>query len=71
MEAEQRGRRTKKTLEIDSFQAETVRLIFRLACEGDGATGPMGVKKITKHLNAAGFAQGMADAGASVLSTRC
>jgi Recombinase zinc beta ribbon domain/Recombinase len=31
-----------------------VRLIFRLAREGDGASGPMGVKSITKHLNAAG-----------------
>ena len=52
---EQRGHRIKKTLEIDPFQAETVRLIFRLAREGDGATGPMGVKSITKHLNAAGI----------------
>jgi site-specific DNA recombinase len=29
--SEQRGHRTKKTLEIDPVQAETVRLIFRLA----------------------------------------
>ncbi len=53
--AEQHGHRTKKTLEIDPFRAETVRLIFRLAREGDGATGPMGMKSITKHLNAAGI----------------
>jgi DNA invertase Pin-like site-specific DNA recombinase len=53
--AEQHGHRTKKTLEIDPIQAETVRLIFRLAREGDGASGPMGVKSITKHLNAAGI----------------
>jgi site-specific DNA recombinase len=39
----------------DPLQAETVRLIFRLAREGDGASGPMGVKSITKHLNAAGI----------------
>jgi hypothetical protein len=26
-----------------------VRLIFRLAREGDGTLGPMGVKKITKR----------------------
>src|SRR6266487_3234418 len=52
--AEQHGHRTKKTLEIDPIQAETVRLIFRLAREGDGSSGPMGVKSITKHLNAAG-----------------
>ena len=53
--AEQRGHRTKKTLEIDPIQAETVRLIFRLAREGDGTSGPMGVKSIAKHLNAAGI----------------
>jgi site-specific DNA recombinase len=52
--AEQRGHRTKKILEIDPIQAKTVRLIFRLAREGDGSSGPMGVKSITKHLNAAG-----------------
>jgi hypothetical protein len=52
---EQRGHRTKKTLEIDPFQAETVRLIFRLAWEGDGTSGPMGVKSITNHLNASGI----------------
>src|SRR5499427_1548769 len=53
--AEQRGHRVKKTLEIDPLQAETVRLIFRLAREGDGSSGPMGVKSIAKHLNAAGI----------------
>ena len=35
--AEQRGHRVKKTLEIDPIQGETVRLMFRLAREGDGA----------------------------------
>ena len=55
MAGEQRGHRTKKTLEIDPFQAETVRLIFRLAWAGDGTSGPMGVKSIAKHLNAAGI----------------
>jgi site-specific DNA recombinase len=53
--SEQHGHRTKKTLEIDPIQAETVRLIFRLAREGDGSSGPMGVKSIAKHLNAAGI----------------
>jgi DNA invertase Pin-like site-specific DNA recombinase len=52
--AEQRGYRTKKTLEIDPIQAETVRLIFRLAREGNGSSGPMGVKSIAKHLNESG-----------------
>jgi site-specific DNA recombinase len=37
--SEQRGHRTKKTLEIDPVQAETVRLIFRLAREGSGSSG--------------------------------
>ncbi len=49
--AEQRGAKTKKKLEIDPIHAETVRLAFRLAMEGDGTSGPMGVKTITKHLN--------------------
>ena len=52
---EQRGHRTKKTLEIDPIQAETVRLIFRLACQGNGSSGPMGVKSIAKHLNESGI----------------
>jgi site-specific DNA recombinase len=53
--AEQRGHRTKKTLEVDPIQAETVRLIFRLAREGNGSSGSMGVKSIATHLNAAGI----------------
>src|SRR5579883_828943 len=52
---EQRGQKTKKTLEIDPFHAETVRLIFRLAREGDGASGTMGIKAIVTHLNARGI----------------
>jgi site-specific DNA recombinase len=55
VEAEQRGHRTKKTLEVDPIQAETVRLIFRLAREGDGGSGAMGVKSITNRLNGAGI----------------
>src|SRR4051812_1036248 len=51
--AEQRGHRTKKALEIDPIQAETVRSIFRFAREGNGSSGPMGVKSIAKHLNEA------------------
>src|SRR3984957_7677531 len=53
--AEQRGHRTKKTLEIDPVQAETVRLIFRLAREGNGSSGPKGAKSIATHLNAIGI----------------
>ncbi len=49
--AEQRGAKVKKKLEIDPLHAETVRLIYRLALEGNGTSGPMGVKNITAHLN--------------------
>src|SRR5271155_1553425 len=38
--AEQRGQRTKKRLEIEPKEAETVRLIFKLFLEGDGRSGP-------------------------------
>ena len=53
--AEQRGHRIKKTLEIDLIQAEIVRLIYRLAREGNGSSGSMGVKSIAKHLNESGI----------------
>jgi site-specific DNA recombinase len=49
--AEQRGAKVKKKLEIDPLHADTVRLIYRLALEGDGMSGPMGVKNITAYLN--------------------
>ena len=49
--AEQRGAKIKKKLEIDPLHADTVRLIYRLALEGDGTSGPMGVKNIVNHLN--------------------
>ncbi|PZU59380.1 MAG: recombinase family protein [Sphingobium sp.] len=51
VDAEQRGAKMKKKLEIDPIHADTVRLAFKLALEGDGTSGPMGVKSITKHLN--------------------
>jgi site-specific DNA recombinase len=50
--AEQRVAKVKKKLEIDPLHADTVRLIYRLALEGDGTSGPMGVKTITTTLNA-------------------
>jgi DNA invertase Pin-like site-specific DNA recombinase len=50
--AEQRGTKVKKRLEIDPLHAETVRLIYRLALEGDGTSGAMGVKAIVSYLNA-------------------
>ena len=51
VDAEQRGTKMKKKLEIDPLHADTVRLIFRLASEGDGTSGPMGVKNIVSYLN--------------------
>ncbi len=54
VEAEKRGQKIKKKLAIDDVEAETVRLIFRLYLEGDGTTGPLGVKETTKWLNSHG-----------------
>ncbi len=51
VEAEQRGAKVKKKLEIDPLHADTVRLIFDLALNGDRRSGPMGVKAIVSHLN--------------------
>lgn len=53
--AEQRGAKTKKRLAVDPVEAETVRLIFRLFKEGDGTTGPMGVKAVASWLNERGY----------------
>ena len=53
--AELRGQKTKKKLEIDPLHAETVRLIYRLALQGDGESGPMGIKAITTILNERGI----------------
>jgi site-specific DNA recombinase len=36
-------------------EAEVVRLMFRLFSEGDGSSGPMGVKAVTGWLNAQGY----------------
>jgi site-specific DNA recombinase len=49
--AETRGAKVKKKLEVDPLHSGTVRLIYRLALEGNGTTGQMGVKNIVSHLN--------------------
>jgi site-specific DNA recombinase len=49
--AEQRGQRTKKKLDIDPLQADSVRLMFSLALNGDDERGPMGVRTIAGYLN--------------------
>jgi site-specific DNA recombinase len=62
---EKRGHRTKKRLTIDPVEAETVRLIFQLYLEGDGASGPLGVKEVAKALKRATSERGTAHALAS------
>jgi site-specific DNA recombinase len=54
-EAERRGSKIKKRLEIDPVEAETVRLIFKLYDEGDCTSGPLGIKDVTKWLNGRGY----------------
>ena len=55
IEAEKRGAKIKKKLEVDPVEAETVRLIFKLYRLGDGSSGALGVKEIVKWLNARGY----------------
>ena len=55
VEAERRGQKIKKKLAIDTVEAETVKLIFSLYLEGDGTTGPLGVKQTTSWLNSHGY----------------
>jgi site-specific DNA recombinase len=55
VDAEQRGSKTKKRLAIDPVEAEVVRLMFKLFLQGDGTSGPMGVKSVTSWLNEHGY----------------
>ena len=55
VEAEKRGAKIKKKLAIDPVEAELVRKIFTLYLEGDGSSGPLGVKGVTTWLNAHGY----------------
>ena len=55
VEAETRGAKIKKKLAVDPVDAETVRLMSRLYAEGDGKTGPMGIKDVAKWLNERGY----------------
>lgn len=56
-EAERRGQKVKKKLEIDPVEQETVQLIFRLYADGDPATAtpPLGIKAICTWLNSRGY----------------
>ena len=55
IEAERRGTKVKKKLDIDPVEAETIRLIFELYLHGDGKSGALGVKEIVKWLNTRGY----------------
>ena len=55
IEAERRGAKIKKKLEIDPVEAKLVRLIFQLYTEGDGTSRPFGIKDTTKWLNERGY----------------
>jgi site-specific DNA recombinase len=54
VEAEKRGAKVKKKLDVDPVEVETVRLIFELYLRGDGKSGALGVKEVVKWLNARG-----------------
>ena len=51
VEAERRGAKIKKKLEIDPIHAETVRRIYRMALNGIENSGAMGLKSIATWLN--------------------
>ncbi|MFG1296531.1 serine integrase family protein [Xanthobacter variabilis] len=46
-EVEKRGHRTKKRIIVDPVEAELVRLMFDLYLQGDGTSGPMGIKEMS------------------------
>lgn len=53
--AEVRGKKQKKRLVVDRIEADIVLRIFNLFLNGDGQSGPMGVKALTNWLNANGI----------------
>jgi site-specific DNA recombinase len=55
VEAERRGTKIKKKLDIDPVETECVRLIYKLYVYGDGTSGALGVKEVTKWLNRNGY----------------
>ena len=56
-EAEQRGAKLKKKLQIDPVEAEQVQLMFGLYADGDPAsnTAPLGIKSLCSWLNRSGY----------------
>tara|TARA_A100001391_G_C5082904_1_gene280338 strand:- start:12 stop:1667 length:1656 start_codon:yes stop_codon:yes gene_type:complete len=57
IEAERRGQKIKKKLDIDAVESELVSLIYRLYLDGDRQTStpPLGIKELAKWLNARGY----------------
>jgi site-specific DNA recombinase len=55
IEAEKRGDKIKKKLDINAVETETVRLIYKLYLHGDGTSGALGVKEVVKWLNRNGY----------------
>ena len=53
-EAERRGHKIKKRLELDPTEAEVVREIYELHLHGCDRRGPLGVQAIAAHLNGRG-----------------
>jgi DNA invertase Pin-like site-specific DNA recombinase len=57
VDAEKRGDKMKRRLDVEPKEAELVRQMFRLYVNGDGTTAPIGVKAIATYLNARGYKQ--------------
>src|SRR5262245_22458197 len=55
VEAEKRGTKIKKKLDVDAVEAEYVRLTYKLYLYGDGTSGALGVKEVVKWLNHNGY----------------
>jgi len=55
VERERRADKRKMGMEVDPQEAEVVRLVFKLYLEGDGKTGPLGIKSTVEYLNGKGF----------------
>ena len=53
--AEMRGEKAKKKLAVDAKEAEIVKLAFGLYLNGDGTSGPLGIKGVADSLNRRGF----------------
>ncbi len=55
IEAEKRGTKIKKKLDVNAVEAEYVRLIYKLYLYGDGTSGALGVKEVVNWLNRNGY----------------